>query len=223
MVLCLVCGVGLGLAIVFANGTIHYLQSRPKAWDRKSIRATLVDAVPVSEIDLSAGLVPNSSDSSTSDIFDKVAAKPDARHNNKTSDPYYSIEKPVKIETLNSGVSFSVDLQNTTDADVTIPKNLVIMQATRGTHTLHDSLLLLESDYFIPAGHTVLITLKNDGFCAAHEEPHQCFDDNFKDDEEIVLFDQSRKFEIHITIPPIRIPKNQAMYLSGKPEKTVNH
>ena len=191
MVLCFACGIGLGLALVFANGTIHYLQTRPKAWDRKSIRATLVDAVPISEIDLSAGIVPEPSPSVNPPQslpanfrgFDEDK-QPTTRKVNKSSDPYALIAQPIQlqasdIEEQHSGVSFSVDLQNTTSADVTIPKTVIIMQATRGTHTLHSSLLWLAGDYFIPAGHSVSAILENSGFCQAGEDPHQCFDDHF--------------------------------------------
>jgi hypothetical protein len=204
--------------------------------------------VPISEIDLSAGIVPEQSLAANAPQslpanfrgFDEDK-QPTARHDNKSSDPSVTFDpktivglddkpmlhaskaQPINFEEINSGVSFSVDLQNTSSADVTIPKTLIIMQATRGTHTLHDSLLTLEGDYFIPAGHTISVTLKNSEFCAAHEDAHQCFDSFFKNDDEIVLFDQAKKFEIHIAIPPIRIPKDQAMYLTGKPETTAGH
>ena len=221
IILCFACGIGIGLAIISANGIIHYFQSRPKAWDRKSIRATLVDAAPVEEGYI---IEPPKSlhwDDSSGPNASKVL--PAVKFDPSTAVGLDDKPIPLNIEGQSSGISFSVDLQNTTDADVTVSKNVIIMQATRGTHTLHDSLLSLEGDYFVPAGHTVSVTLKNSALCATNEEAHQCFDAFFKDDDEIVLFDQAQKYEIHIAIPPIRIPKDQAIYLTGKPGTTAGH
>jgi len=201
IILCFACGIGVGVAVISTNALIHYCQSRPKAWDRKSIRATFADAGPVDEGDVA-------------DDLDFVpVVRPDGslipqRSGKKSSGPNASTARPLKFTETGSGVSFSVDLQNATGADVTIPKTVIIMQATRGTHTLHSSLLWLAGDYFIPAGHAVSATLENSGFCQANEDPRQCFDDHFKADDEIVLFDQSQKYEIHISIPPIRISKD---------------
>jgi hypothetical protein len=221
---------GVGIAVVSTNSIIHYCQSRPKAWDRKSIRATLADAEPITEGDVAAdlGFVPvgekvDNHKSSIDLSAGMVPDQPTARSDDKPSRPNASAAQPLNFTETGSGVSFSVDLQNTTGADVTIPKTVIIMQAARGTHTLHSSLLWLAGDYFIPAGHSVSATLENSGFCQANEGPQQCFDDHFKADDEIVIFDQSPKYEIHISIPPIRIPKNLTKDQTEKPAILAGH
>ncbi len=216
IVLCFAFGIGVGVAIISTNAIIHYCQSRPKAWDRKSVRATLVVAEPIAEVD------------SADDLDFVPVGQPDGnrlppRSGSKSPDSNASATQPLNLTETSSGISFSVDLQNTTNEDVTIPKTVIVMQASRGTHTLHDSLLALKGDYFIPAGHSVLATLENSELCAAHEDPHQCFDAFFKNDDEIVLFDESRKYEIHISIPQIQIPKGQAFRVTEKPAVTTRH
>ena len=56
-----------------------------------------------------------------------------------------------KFDEVSSGLTFSVDVENTTAADVTLPRTLTTMSQTRGSHSLHDSSLKLGSDYFLPA------------------------------------------------------------------------
>jgi hypothetical protein len=216
IVLCFACGIGIGVAITATNAMIRYYRSRPKAWDQISIRATLAEAEPISEGDVAddLGFVP---------VARPEGAPIPPRDAGKSSDPNPSAARPLNFTETGSGVSFSVDLLNTTSSDLTIPKTVIIMQATRGTHTLHSSLLWLAGDYFIPAGHSVSATLENSGFCRANEDPQQCFDDHFKGDDEIVLFDQSPKYEIHISVPPIRIPKNSTKNQTEKAAGMAGH
>ena len=82
------------------------------------------------------------------------------------------------------------------------------MQTDRQTGALHGSLLKLDKEYFIPAGHVVSVVLENDDLCVAKEEPQTCFDAYFKDQSEIVIFDEATKYEIRVAIPTFTAPKN---------------
>ena len=107
-----------------------------------------------------------------------------------------------------TGTIFTVDLENTTGIDITLPQTLTVMQATKGTGALHGSLLKLDKEYFIPAHHVVSMTLENDDLCAAKVEPQSCFDSYFNDQGQIVIFDETRKYEIRIPIPAFTAPKS---------------
>ena len=113
-----------------------------------------------------------------------------------------------RLEETGSGTDFTVDLENTTGTDITLPSTLTIMQARKGTGSLHDSLLKLDRQYFLPAHHVVSITLANDNLCVAKLDPQNCFDAYFGEDSEIVIFDEMLKYEIHISIPAFTRPKN---------------
>jgi hypothetical protein len=102
-----------------------------------------------------------------------------------------------------TGSIFTVDLQNTTWKDITLPTSVTIMETAKGTGALNGSLLKLSHDYFLPARHTVTITLENDGECSPTDKAEECFNSYFKDERDIVLFDQSQKYEISIPIPPL--------------------
>jgi hypothetical protein len=99
------------------------------------------------------------------------------------------------------GTTFTVDLENTTGTDITLPQTLRIMGATKGTGALHESALKLPKEYFIPAHHVVTISLDAAELCTADTKTQECFDSNFKDDGEIIIFDEVPKLEIHIPIP----------------------
>jgi hypothetical protein len=107
-----------------------------------------------------------------------------------------------------SGTVFTVDLENTTGTDIKLPQTLTVMQTVRQTGALHGSLLKLRNEYFIPAGHLVSVVLENDDLCAPNAEPQICFDTYFKDESEIVIFDEDSKYEIRVTIPAFTAPKN---------------
>jgi hypothetical protein len=111
------------------------------------------------------------------------------------------------LEEKSTGTTFTVDVENTTDADITLPQSLTVMQAAKGTGALHGSLLKLSKEYFIPAHHVVSISLDNSDLCAAHVDGKQCFDTYFKDQSEIVLFVEGPKYEIRIAVPPFTPPR----------------
>lgn len=108
------------------------------------------------------------------------------------------------------GTFFTVDLQNTTSEDITLPESVRVMQEAGDTGTLHGSLLKVGKDYFIPAHHVAAITLENHDLCAAHVEPRVCFDNYFGDQKAIVIFDEMHKFEIRIPMPKFSPPNGQS-------------
>jgi hypothetical protein len=114
-----------------------------------------------------------------------------------------------KFDEISSGITFSVDVENTTANDVTLPRSLTTMSQTRGSHSLHGSFQKLGADYFLPAGHVVTISLDSDDVCAAKESPQECFRSYFKDEESIVVFDEAHKYEIVIPVPALTLPSGQ--------------
>ena len=111
-----------------------------------------------------------------------------------------------RLEEKSTGTLFTIDLENTTGTDITLPQSVMIMEASKETRALHGSLLKLEKEYFIPAHHVVTISLSNSDLCAAKVEGQTCFERYFKDEAEIVIFDEGQKYEIHIPIPAFTSP-----------------
>jgi hypothetical protein len=114
------------------------------------------------------------------------------------------------LKEVGSGIMFTFDAANTTEIDLTLPQDSTVMQETKSSHALHDSLLKLDRDYFIPARHTVTISLGRSDLCAAHFDPRGCFHAYFENDQEIVLFDNPNRFEVHIPMPALTVPKFEA-------------
>jgi hypothetical protein len=112
-----------------------------------------------------------------------------------------------KLEEKSTGTMFTVDLENATGADLTLPQTLTVMQTAKGTGALHGSLLKLDKDYFLPGHHVVSVVLQNDDLCAAKVEAQTCFDSYFKDQSEIVVFDELHKYEVHIGVPSLTPPR----------------
>ena len=139
-------------------------------------------------------------------------------HRPKTWDPHALRTKHVKaqglsrlddnLEAVSSGVDFSADIENTTGADVTLPRTLAVMGRTRESRALHGSFLRLRRDYFLAARHITTVSLEVDDLCAANDPPQSCFDRYFKDDDDIVVFDESHKYELHIPVPTFTPPGN---------------
>jgi len=67
-----------------------------------------------------------------------------------------------KLHEIGTGIFFTSDVENTTEQDVTLPQDVIVMQQTKSSHALHNSFLKLDRDYFIPAHHTVSISLSRD-------------------------------------------------------------
>ena len=116
-------------------------------------------------------------------------------------DPFAAIAVPTDF--VSTGNIFSADLQNATGKDITLPASVTIMQTAKETGALHSSLLRLSRNYFLPAHHTVTITLENDDECLSTVKVEDCYNGYFKDESNIVLFDQTQKYEIRIPIPPL--------------------
>jgi hypothetical protein len=108
------------------------------------------------------------------------------------------------LNSVSSGVILSFDLENTTGTDIKLPGNSMIMQTSKGSAALHPSLLRLNQKYFIPAHHSVVVSLENDELCTPDMKPHDCFNGTFKDEGEIVIFEDGPKYEIHIPIPALK-------------------
>src|SRR5215469_8915238 len=68
-------------------------------------------------------------------------------------------EEIVSLNENSSSITFSVDVENTTAADVTLPRILTVTSQTRGSHSLHGSPLKLGSEYFLPSRHVTNISL----------------------------------------------------------------
>jgi hypothetical protein len=47
--------------------------------------------------------------------------------------------------------------------------------------------------------------LDADDICAANYPPKECFNSYFKDDENLVLFDEAHKYEIVIPVPTLSL------------------
>jgi hypothetical protein len=121
-----------------------------------------------------------------------------------------------KLEEVSSGITFTVDVENTTTADVTLPRTLTIMEQKHGSHALHNSSLKLGADYFLPAHHVTAISLESDELCAANHPPQQCFDRYFKGDEDFVIFDEPQKFEAVIPVPTLTLPRGKTVSPTGR-------
>lgn len=128
---------------------------------------------------------------------------------------YASRPKPPKPW---NGIAFTFDVENTTPLDLTLPQHIIVMQESKSSHALHGSFLKLDHDYFIPAHHTMTVSLGNSNLCAPNFDPSGCFHAYFEEDQAIVLFDQQNRHEIHIEMPALTIPE----FNEWKPEKTSN-
>ncbi|HEV8413035.1 MAG TPA: hypothetical protein VGQ49_05540 [Bryobacteraceae bacterium] len=113
-------------------------------------------------------------------------------------------EKDEVLDDVSSGVTFTVDVENTTGDDLTLSRSLTTMGQTRGSHSLHGSFLKVSADYFLPAGHVTTVSLDAE-LCTPDTPPQQCFDSFFKEDENIVILDESHKYEILIPIPVLTL------------------
>jgi hypothetical protein len=83
------------------------------------------------------------------------------------------------------------------------------MAQAKASHALHGSFLKLGREYFLPSHHVTTISLDVEDLCAANDPPQSCFDGYYTDDEYIVLFDEGRKYEILIPVPPFTLPSSQ--------------
>ena len=108
------------------------------------------------------------------------------------------------------GTSFSFDLQNATSEDITLPKDVRVMQSEKSNGSLADSSLVLSKEYFLPAKHTVAVTIQNPNECIKSMRTDECFNAIFKNVGEIVIFDQSAKRELRFAVPSFNGRKDGA-------------
>jgi hypothetical protein len=115
-------------------------------------------------------------------------------------EPISNLDENLKPKS--QGDIFTVDIENTTGSDVTLPVALTVMQASKGTGALHGSFLRPDKDYFIPAHHVRSISLDNaaENLCAGNADERTCFTNYFASDAESVVFDDAQNIEIHIPI-----------------------
>lgn len=118
-----------------------------------------------------------------------------------------------KFQEVGSGVTFSVDLENTTSDDITIPKTVTILQEQKDSHALHGSFLKLDQDVFLPSRHVVSLSLDSSDLCVAKYDPQTCFNSYFQGFDNIVLLDNVQKYEIRIPIPKLTIPSDKTVEL----------
>jgi len=117
---------------------------------------------------------------------------------------YDFVQKNDKLEAGSYGFSLTVNLENATNRDITIPESVTVMQEAKDSHALHDSRLRLRGDSFIPAGHTVTLSIETGtDLCAPNEDEKDCFKSYFQEDDSIVLFDNPAKYEIRIPVPTL--------------------
>lgn len=115
-----------------------------------------------------------------------------------------------KREVVSSGFDFTVVVQNTTRTDVTLTKGQTILAQHRASRALHETDLKLHREYFLPAQHSAIISVESSELCGADEQPQKCFDGNFKNDDDLVIFDKSSRFELHIPIPTFKSPSDSS-------------
>lgn len=107
------------------------------------------------------------------------------------------------LEEKSSGIIFDVNIQNTTGSDINIAQDLSIMSQTRSSHALKGTALQLDRAYFIPARHTVSVSMGSTELCAANYDPRKCCDSHFKDADALVIFDGIGRFKISIPVPQL--------------------
>lgn len=114
------------------------------------------------------------------------------------------------LEVDGIGTSFTFDLQSTTSEDITLSKDVRVMQSEKNSGSLEDSTLVFAKDYFLPAKHAVAVSLENPNECIKSMKTEECFDEIFKNIGEIVIFDQSAKREIRVSVPGFTVTKDGA-------------
>jgi hypothetical protein len=131
-------------------------------------------------------------------------------HNVKAEDVGHAKIDGPNFEVDGIGTSFTFDLQNTTSEDITLPKDVRVMQSERNSGSLEDSSLVFVKDYFLPAKHTVAVSLQNPNECIKSMKTDECFNAIFKNIGQIVIFDQSAKLEIRFSVPGFTVRKDGA-------------
>ena len=214
-------GTGLGLVLGCAIGAFYFYRSRPKPWNLDAIRAV---ESKTAAVDLSVGLVPDTTSFRAGQALDSASVKP-AALGRAGQDPTSSAsEQSQNAEAGLTGIAMA-GLQNNTPEDITLPQTVLVMESEEGTHVLHSSKFKLDHDYFIPARRAVSVTLLADDPCAPENSPEMCVESYFQGVDEIVLFDKPVRYEIHIPLKAIRLlriePKKQPETRVAVPNSTA--
>jgi hypothetical protein len=214
-------GTGLGLVLGCAIGAFYFYRSRPKPWDLNAIRAV---ESKTAAVDLSLGLVPDTTPAGAGKAPDFASVKPAALGRAGQDTTSSASEQSQNAEPGLKGIVMA-GLRNNTPDDITLPPNVLVMESEEETHVLHSSKFKLDHDYFIPAGRAVSVTLLADDPCAPENSPEMCVESYFQGVDEIVLFDKPARYEIHIPLKAIRLlrvePKKQPETHTKAPARPV--
>ena len=217
-------GIGLGLAFGCAIGAFYYHRSRPKPWNLTAIRAV---EPRTAAVDLSVGLMPDTIPARTvqngsASTPDSASIKPTASGKAETN---ASGSEPSQSAAPRLAGMVMAGLRNNTPEDIALSHTVMVMESEEGTHVLHNSKFALDHDYFIPTGRAVSVTLVADDPCAPENSPEMCVESYFNGVDEIVLFDKSARYEVHIPLKAIRLlriePKPQPETHVAVPTSTV--
>jgi hypothetical protein len=111
-----------------------------------------------------------------------------------------SVQLNEKLDEVSSGINIDADIQNTR-SDIRLPADLKVQSVTKNTNALQMTHLNLRREYFIPAQHTVTVTVDSADLCAANQKPRDCFNTYFGDASALVIFDERSRYKIEIPIP----------------------
>ena len=175
----LVGGMSLGMVLLCGIAVFYLYQTRPRGWDATGIRAVQQDTTA---IDLSAALPAAAGQALSPAAQPGSAGKAEMR--------------------VATGI-IHADLANTTTHDATLSRSVPVMEGQSGTRILRNSKLMLDRDYFLPAGHIVSVTMSADLSCPGSVTPEICIESYLHSVDEIVLFDRGDRDEVHIPLTSI--------------------
>ena len=217
---------GLGLILGCAIVAFYHYRSRPKPWN---LNAVLAVEPTTAAVDLSIGLVPDTMPAravqdATGPTLESASVKSKASGRADQDSNASASEQTQNANPSLAGIVMAA-LRNNTPEDITLPQNVLVMEAEEGTHVLHSSKFTLDHDYFIPNGRAVSVTLLADDPCAPENSPEMCVESYFNGVDEIVLFDKPARYEIHIPLKAIRLlrvePKRQPETHAAEPTGTT--
>jgi hypothetical protein len=117
----------------------------------------------------------------------------------------YDIPKGVDSKHTTS-FFITVDLENRTGQDVTLPNDMTVMVLDKGTNALMTYDMTGPQAAFLPAHHVTGVTLNSGEFCPKDVDPRgssamdECFEKTLKHFD-LLLFDPAGNYEIKIPIP----------------------
>jgi hypothetical protein len=150
-------------------------------------------------------------------LFIYIADRPKSRdskafvaHNAKVTGVYFTsndqTQLPASLKSKYETTFFiSIDLENNTGQDVTLPNDMTVMGVDKKTGALTRYDVKGPQSAFLPAHHTTQIQMVSGGFCSTDIEPlgkrmDGCFDSSLRR-YDLVLFDGPGNYEIKVPIP----------------------